>query len=282
MSDILELFGQSTRDKHQNWTSLLAEQLCPFLKRKCLKIRKSQPDISIGSCSVVYGKAKAPIIICPHRFLERRQVFVDCLHLLTSHEPGNELHVVSEVSVPGGSVDYFLVSAEGTKVRDFVGIELQTMDTTGTVWPARQAFLKSVGVDLAREEREDYKTYGINWKMTAKTILIQLHHKVETFEAVNKHIVLVIQDFLYGYLRGNFRFSHVGPSKIGDPLHIHAYSFENQEDDSMRIKLGGRFSTDAAGIAESLGLNAPTKVALEEIVAQLESKISRETVLEIG
>ena len=85
-----------------------------------------------------------PIVICPTRLIERGQVFSDCLHLLTTHEPGNELHVVSEVSVPGGSIDYFLVSVRNGKVKDFVGIELQTLDTTGTVWPRAPTSLEEV------------------------------------------------------------------------------------------------------------------------------------------
>jgi hypothetical protein len=49
-------------------------------------------------------------VICPYRFLERRVIFADCLGLIR-HEAGDELHVVPEISIPGGSVDYFLVSA---------------------------------------------------------------------------------------------------------------------------------------------------------------------------
>src|SRR5690606_10262318 len=75
---------------------------------------------------------------CPFRLLERRQVFMDCLHLLTRHQPGNELHVVPEVSVPGGSLDYVLVSARAGRVKDFVGIEFQTLDTTPTRRPERR------------------------------------------------------------------------------------------------------------------------------------------------
>jgi hypothetical protein len=33
-------------------------------------------------------------------------------HLLTQHEPGNELHIIPEISVPGGSVDYVLASVK--------------------------------------------------------------------------------------------------------------------------------------------------------------------------
>jgi hypothetical protein len=93
--------------------------------------------------------------------LERKQIFIDCLHLLTTHEPGNELHIVSEISVPGGSVDYFLVSVHDRKVKDFVGIELQTLDTTGTVWPFRQRFLKAKGMEVHPNDSESKRSFGM-------------------------------------------------------------------------------------------------------------------------
>ncbi|MDP3002596.1 MAG: NotI family restriction endonuclease [Bacteroidales bacterium] len=131
------------------------------------------------------------VIICPHRLIEKKKIFVDCLHLLTLHEPGNEIHIIPEINIPGGSVDYFIASALNKKVIDFVGIELQTLDTTGTVWPERQGLITDL--NLVEEPAEGYgnKTYGMNWKMTAKTILVQLHHKIDTFEYLNKHLVLV-------------------------------------------------------------------------------------------
>lgn len=282
MSTIIELFGQGTADRTLDWNIITERQRCPFLNRKCIKVRKSQPDISIGSCSVLYGKGKRPIIICPYRLLERRQVFIDCLHLLTVHEPGNELHIIPEVSIPGGSVDYFLASVRDGKVKDFVGIELQTLDTTGTVWPARQKYLQDVGVNIVREETASYKTYGMNWKMTAKTILIQLHHKVQTFEAVNKHLVLVIQDLLLDYLHKEFQFSHLKDARLGDPMHLHAYCVSKQKDSSYRLNLSSRLSTDSNGIAVCLGLQAETKVEIDKIIAQIETKITRDTLFCLG
>lgn len=41
----------------------------------------------------------------------------------------------------------------------------------------------------------------MNWKMTAKTILVQLHHKIDTFESISKHLVLVVQDYLLDYMK---------------------------------------------------------------------------------
>lgn len=192
MNKVVELFGNNVRRKGTKWRRLIAAQGCPFLSKRCYKVRKSDPDTSIGTCTVLYGANPEPVIICPARLLEKRQIFTDCFHLLTTHEPGNELHVVSEITVPGGSVDYFLVSVRRGKVRDFVGIELQTLDTTGTVWPERQRLIKELRVPRTDNAEVSTKTFGMNWKMTAKTILVQMHHKVKTFEHINKKLVLVV------------------------------------------------------------------------------------------
>ncbi|MBF0133639.1 MAG: hypothetical protein HQL75_13760 [Magnetococcales bacterium] len=279
MSKIAELFGYAAGNSTLNWSDVVSAQQCPYLNKRCYKIRKSEPGISIGSCTVLYGKPPIPIIICPTRLIERRQIFTDCLHLLTQHEPGNELHMVSEVSIPGGSVDYFLVSVMGGKVVDFVGIEIQTLDTTGTVWPERQRLIRELGLLRADDVENSNKGFGINWKMTAKTILIQLHHKVKTFEHVNKKIVLVVQDSLFAYMSKEFQFAHLkSPARIGDSIHLHAYRITRQEGGDFRLNMADRFGTDAEGIAMCLGLQAEARVELEQMISSLQAKISAATV----
>ena len=278
MSGVVELFGNSSGESEHDWETVIREQQCPFLGKRCYKVRKSDPSISIGSCTVLYGRAADPIIICPTRLIERRQIFTDCLHLLTMHEPGNELHIVSEVSIPGGSVDYVLVSARDGRVRDFVGIELQTLDTTGTVWPERQRLLRELGVPRNDNAEDSPKTFAMNWKMTAKTILVQMHHKIQTFEHVNRKLVLVTQDKLLDYMTREFNFGHLSnPPTVGDSMHFHAYCMAEQPDHSYRITLQSRLSTDAAGIAQCLGLQAEARIELEEIMAALQAKISAAT-----
>jgi hypothetical protein len=280
MSKVIELFGTSGKGLSKERLSVIVKkQGCPFLGKKCVKIRKSQPDISIGTCSVLYGVSESPVIICPFRFLERRQIFIDSLHLMTLHEPGNELHIVPEVSVPGGSVDYFLVSVKGEKVKDFVGIELQTLDTTGTVWPERQKWLSEKGIECGPLDGK--KTFGMNWKMTAKTILIQIHHKIQTFESLNKHLVLVMQNCLLAYLQREFQFSHVNKSRLGDSLHIHSYLLGPIKN-NYKIELSERLSTDAEGLSVCLGLQAESCIELENILKQLERKISKNTLFVFG
>lgn len=281
MTKIIDLFGHDTTvTKQPDWQTVVTGQHCPFVDRRCYKVRKSQPEISIGTCTVEYGNE--PIIICPLRLLERRQIFTDCLHLLTGHEPGNELHMVPELSVPGGSIDYVLASVRNGKVRDFVGIELQTLDTTGTVWPERQRFLAEKGVkDIAPADVANAKTYGMNWKMTAKTILVQLHHKIQTFEGVNKHLVLVVQDRLLNYMTKEFSFGHLNEARVSDPMHFHAYGLVPGQT-GHRLDLVKRLSTDTAGIATCLGLQSDAKVDLEVILQLIEQKLTARTLFSVN
>jgi len=281
-SKIAEFFNFSTNNPTVNWKEIVTTQFCGYLNKKCIKVRKSSPDISIGTCTVKYGKDNKGIIICPHRLIEKNKIFFDCIHLLTLHEPGNDIHVVSEVSIPGGSVDYFLLSVRNSKVIDFVGIELQTLDTTGTVWPERERLLTELNVAGEPEIGYGDKPYGMNWKMTAKTILVQLHHKIETFENLNKHLVLVLQNHLIDYMKNEFEFSHLNsPARLGDPMHFHSYTLSFGKDNNYHIQLTGRFSTDSTGIATAMGLKAEAKIELEMIIKMLESKISEKTLLTI-
>ncbi len=281
MSKVVELFAFPVIQDNLNWRKIVKGQFCPYVQKRCYKVRKSDPTVSIGTCVVAYGKQSENIIICPHRLLQNNQIFFDCIHLLTRHQPENELHVVSEVSMPGGNIDYFLVSTDSNrKIIDFVGVELQTMDTIGSIWPEREMVLYDKGIISNKPSIN--KTFGMNWKMTAKTILVQLHHKIQTFQSINKHLVLVVQKPLLDYIKREFSFSHVSTeARLGDSMQIHSYSYV-RADESYKIKLEHRYSTDSAGISALLGLNDNPNVELEKIVSILESKISDSTILSFG
>ena len=99
-----------------------------------------------------------------------------------------------------------------------------------------------------------------------------MHHKSETFENLNKHLVLIIQKPLYEHMINNFDFDGIEGVRIGDPVHIHSYNFE-QKNDSLHLSLHTRISTDSAGIAHCLRLNAQRKVELEDLIRILEPKL---------
>jgi len=115
--------------------------------------------------------------------------------------------------------------------------------------------------------------------MTAKTILVQLHHKIDTFEHVNSHLVLVIQDCLLDYMKKEFNFGDLAdPGRVGDSMHFHAYSLKHGENDT-RLELSSRLSTDSEGIASCMGSQAEAKGELEQIVSAIEEKSSEKTLL---
>jgi hypothetical protein len=141
--------------------------------------------------------------------------------------------------------------------------------------------LTELGLNAPLEAAEANKSYGMNWKMTAKTILVQLHHKIETFEGLGKAFVLSLQDYFLDYLFNNFNFSHLAePARIGDSMHFHAYQLIDNGS-CFSIDLTKRMSTDANGIATALGLQADPNVELQELLNILESKISKQTILQI-
>ena len=56
MNKILELYGVSTRStSNVDWKTVVAEEFCPYLQRKCLKVRKSRPEDTIGTCTTRLG-----------------------------------------------------------------------------------------------------------------------------------------------------------------------------------------------------------------------------------
>ena len=185
------------------------------------------------------------------------------------------------MAVPGGSVDYCLVSVREGKVRDFVGIELQALDTTGTVWPERQRFLKANGVTVKAKDAASDKSFGINWKMTAKTTLSQLHHKLTTFDHLGKGFVLVLQDSLFDYLRTEYAFDHIQGQRDGDPMQFHIYELR-KETTAYRLSLKERFSTDVAGIAQCLGLKAEMKIELQTMLDSIQTKLPQSSLLTVG
>lgn len=275
-SAIVELYGYYVGDKSLDWEKIVNQQIDKYTGKKSIKIRKSQPDQSIGTVVIRVGKEPRNLIIDPVRFLENGQVFVDCLHLLTNHQPGNELHLIPEIQIPGGNVDFFLASVHKGSVKDFVGIELQALDTTGSLWEERQKLLVELGL-LPKGTELTHKNFGINWKMTAKTTLIQLHHKVRTFEHLNKHFVLIAQDHLIEYMQRDFDFTEFKePARIGDPMHIHPYNYSIKGIDTS-LDLGRRISTDSLGLATSLGLKAEAKVEMQVIIQKIENKLSDKT-----
>jgi hypothetical protein len=116
---------QARDHREQHW--------CPFADDLCDK-RSRLIDYPMGVCSVRYGDEI--IALSPRRFLQDNTVFYD----IADHyfQTRNDLLIFPEVSIPGGRhlgvFDYVMVKHKplSSEIEDFVAIELQTAQTTGT------------------------------------------------------------------------------------------------------------------------------------------------------
>ena len=67
MSSVAELFGNPVTPALAGWRGIVAQQRCPYINSRCYKVRKSAPDVSIGTCAVNYGRRDDLLVICPAR-----------------------------------------------------------------------------------------------------------------------------------------------------------------------------------------------------------------------
>lgn len=275
---IIEIFGHPTQDRNVDWKKVVGEAQCPYIEKRCWKTRKSESTVAIGTCSIRAKKDETPIMICPSRLGGSNRIFSDAIPLLTRHVPGNDLHLVSEFSTPAGNIDFVLCSVRLGKVEDFVGIELQTLDTTGSAFDYRQEFLHRQGMDVSGPAD---MSLGLNWKMTSKTILGQMVQKAQQFRDVERSIVLVIQKPLLDRMRKDFALSHFAlKSRPSDTVHFHAYDFFPERPSARQLEFSEGISTDVAGIAKVMGRESEVARTESELLDALTLKISHLTLFE--
>jgi hypothetical protein len=269
MKQPLEFYGVNTASDVV-WKGVLSAQQCPYTASRCVKQRKSNPEQTIGAC--VIGYQEQPLIICPKRFLQHHQIFVDAVALIKTR--GARYVAVPEIMMPGGSVDYFVVAMRGDEVVDYVGLEIQGLDTTssGGIWAARE--------DLMRGVMQDNYGYGVNWKMSAKTILMQLHHKAKAFEQLGKKLLLVIQRQFFEYMQREFQTEHFQSAQTRDTVHFHLYDCV-EINESYRLSLESRISTSVGGIERMLKLGNTTQILTDDVIAIIKRKLSKAITLNI-
>lgn len=275
MTKIEELFGVRLDDNREELLiNHIIQQTCPYDRmKKCSKARKGQSDISIGTCSVNFDGLDQPIIICPKVFSGRACVFRDCAKLLQSDLEASEIVVVPEVSVTSGRVDYCLAARDSFgNLTDYVGIEIQSLDTNGSLWDIRQQELLRLGLKVEKANSVS-STPTVNWRMSAKTILVQIMQKSEVFHQINKILVLVCQKPFFDFMKANFNFQGVHQACLDDTLHFHIYDYVSKKD-GLELECSEKLSADIETIRSFLLLDAK-KPDLDRFIADSIDKRSK-------
>jgi hypothetical protein len=243
----VEYYGQfySNRKAAQEG---MEEDYCPFLDGECKKRRKSEGE-SIGTCTVGYrGRGQAeykPHCICPHRF-ETPEVLGEIESLLVDE---GEYFATPEVPLQGTSIDYVTGKrADDGTVLDFAGVEIQALDTTGSVWNHREAYYDD------RDMEEINKNYGINWAMSlTKTMMQQAYKKGQTFREWGENLIFLVQDVSIDYIRNNYNASGLRSARKEDPVHFYSYKLDfNYETNNYEWEVDEKLSADISGVTDMM------------------------------
>ncbi|RGK44739.1 hypothetical protein DXD09_09395 [Ligilactobacillus ruminis] len=276
MNKVNEMFGLYTNsDEFPNLREALVNQTCPYMNgAQCYKTRKSDPDTAIGTCSLCFNNVDQPILICPEPLTQDGRVFNDCLSFISSSIAGSDLYLVPEVTTSVGRIDYVLAAVRDGSPVDFVAIELQTLDTTGSIWNSRQELLLEHGYNVD-EGAARSSGASLNWRMTAKTILAQLLQKSQLFASMNRNLVLICQTPLFDYMQANFNFEGVREADSRDVLHFHMYDYVSKPF-GMQLKLSSMRSASLDVVESIMGQRQDNNQALQEINATISSRLKPE------
>jgi hypothetical protein len=177
------LGNKAADDRKRHW--------CPFVNKICYK-QSRLIKYPFGVCSAqVSGH---DIALCPRRFLDGHIVFSDIakLHFKTV----SDILVFPEVHLPDvGSFDFVMLKHKplSTDIDDFIVIEFQTGQTTGT-----GDLVKGLKDFMAGQKMGDHSyNFGLNTYDIWKRTLTQILNKGVILEKWGKKIVWVIQDQIF-------------------------------------------------------------------------------------
>lgn len=170
---------------------------CPYLGTTCPKRSTNLGSEPYPVCSLWKNNKgnrdpiRDLICVCPKRFYQ-----VDWLSAVVENcwpfEPPANPVVATEVKMEGfGNVDFVIADrAEDGTIGNFLSVELQAIDITGSVYPAYEAL-------RAGEELPKRPTYGFNWDNVYKRYITQLIRKGYFHHHWGTKIIAVIQDQVY-------------------------------------------------------------------------------------
>lgn len=245
---------------------------CPFLGTRCIKRSTSLPDEPYPICSIrrtVQG-ASQQICVCPKRFYA-----VDFLKDVVGHcwpgDPPANPKIAPEVKMTGfGNVDFVIADvAEGEKISQFLSVELQAIDITGSLMPAYQAL--RAGRDIGKRP-----TYGFNWSNVYKRYITQLIRKGYFHHHWGTKIVAVMQDSVYQYVRdwADFmRSSDVRSSTVNIIFMSYRFEDDPEKPGAQRLALDTVEGTSHANLQQAvLYKEAPSRDAF---CAQIKRSLDR-------
>jgi hypothetical protein len=278
--NIAEFFGYEPGDSRPEAVASRASRHCPFLDDTCAKTHNDGEPA--GGCSIK-PKTSPAVIACPYRLYgEGYRVLGDVAE--AAFGPGMQLYSGSaakryaaagysvavfgrrwggELRLParGGRGGYFVdwilahLATDGT-LRDFVAVEVQTIDTTGSYRGERDAYLRG-------DPFPGTSTVGLNWENVYKRILPQLIYKGHVLRReglCSKGLFFVCPEQVFnqisGRAGGNWLAYTAQPGSV--TFQYYGLGVGQAPNGTRLLELRGRFTTTIDQLA--LALSAPSNL----------------------
>lgn len=211
--DIVEIFGYAPNDTTVECRTLWNVGACPFLNLPCHKTNHDK-SVVYGTCSVStpYGDC----VICPNRlyadnfkvlrtvsedvfdttpfytygqFVENRAKCQPCIVALGMNS-GKEIQVGQSLSM-----DWVLAKVDGSRLIEYVGIEVQSIDITGNYRDNWYAYK-----NIENIKNIPPSEHGLNWANVHKRLIPQIIRKSIVYSKsyyVKSGLYFIVPDIVY-------------------------------------------------------------------------------------
>ncbi len=178
---------------------------------------------TLGTCVVSDAEGEL-VVVCPVKLQMGDRFARDFASYFTGAPA-----IASEASLESGRADYLFRGVSLLGGEHTMAVEIQALDTTGTLDSAKAAFENGASDFFSRNFE-----FGFNWKMSIKTIIVQLLSKLSETHRLGWSYALVVQDVFLAKMQELYRvkvtdMTTARPEEVirrasaGD-LMIHAYS----------------------------------------------------------
>lgn len=191
----MELFGYAPSDNSQEAIQTRNSLQCPYIGALCTK--RFGDKTPSGACTVRQAVDSSPIICCPNRLYDldyqilsdvAAEAFGSGTKLISGRDVAQSEHDGRQVAVfgkrwgkelrlpnRGGRGSYFVdwilaLIADNGQLKEFVALEVQAIDTTGSYRAERDAHMKA-------QPFTGWSAAGLNWENVSKRILPQIIYK---------------------------------------------------------------------------------------------------------
>lgn len=247
--------------------------LCPFIESRCPKRSKSvangeaYPVCTLWRYSKSESTAQRDLIcVCPKRFYQINWLDAVVHHCWPFDPPSNPV-VATEVKMKGfGNVDFVIADqAPDGEITNFLSVELQAIDITGSAYPAYQALRE--GMLLPKRP-----TYNFNWDNVYKRYVTQLIRKGYFHHHWGTKIVAVIQDQVYDYVvaKADFmRTSNIKDAMVNIIFMTYVFEDDPSQAGEFRPALRRIEGTSHSSLQQAiLYKQAPSKDAFKQKISE--------------